>query len=82
VAYTVRFKVTFQDIGGDIEGIVQDMDLVPGETRENIVSDIMNNGFRFEMKARDPKKDTDFSGQPFARRIAPHRVLSVDYELA
>lgn len=78
MAVPVKFRVIFLDATDEKIAIANKMELSPGETREHIVADIMKNGFRIEVKDGDNECYKDIA---FARRIAPNRILAVDYEM-
>jgi hypothetical protein len=61
------------------QALVADVVLHTGETREEWALDVLSKGFRVEAKGKN--EDPDFRGKDFARRIAPNRIIAVDYEL-
>jgi hypothetical protein len=79
MAHKVLFRIAFKDVQGEDRAIVTSVEIHPGETREKWTADVIKNGFRMNLMGKD---DKDFKGKDFARRIAPNRILAVDYEVA
>jgi len=84
--HKVKFRITYTDTKKvdttiKIYKMVAVIELQAGETRETWVKDIIDNGFRIEMKLKG-SEDEDFGKEPFARRISPTQVICVDYEMA
>jgi len=65
----VSFKiaVTYEDVDGEVKSLTTGVHVTTGTTRQQVVLDIVKNGFRIE------------ADRGIFRHIPPHRLVQVTY---